>query len=94
VTKPIAVLTHNLADGIQYILAKYNGEVAEYSVHQRRIVANSGQEYFVITDEHQLRGLEISDFIITPGFGRGSEAQRMVLEAIMRIREEWPNTSM
>jgi len=65
--KPIAVLTHKLSYAIDFM--RENKKLREINGAKRRLVGEDGQVYCIITEPMQLRGLEISDFIIVPGAG-------------------------
>lgn len=87
--KPIAVLCTDIVSGFQYMLDTLGQNVAEYTNQHRqraRLFDIEGQEYIMIDDSVKLKGLEISDYRITPGLGKRKDAMEMVNEAKLRIR--------
>jgi len=82
--KPIAILAEKLTSGFDY--AKTNLHPREIRLANRMVIGGNGQVYYVICREEHLLGLEISDYIIAPGFGKHDDAERITETARTRIR--------
>lgn len=86
VKKPIAVLCHKKSDGMTYMLERLRDNCVEYSIPHGRFVDSNNQEYWLVTTEDGLKGMEISDFWIAPGFGNHPRGAAMVALAGTRKR--------
>jgi hypothetical protein len=84
--KPIACLAAKITDGIDHLRYNICPDAREINGAKRRVVASNGQVYYVITDANQLLALEISDYIIAPGFGQHKDCGYITLRARERIR--------
>ena len=84
--KPIACLAAKVSEGIDHLRYNICPDAREINGGQRRVVSKDGQVYYVITDHKQLLGLEISEFIIAPGFGQHKDCGYIVQCAGERIR--------
>lgn len=60
--KPIALITDDIAYGIQWALTNFRGNIDSYSNGKRRIILKSGQEYILCTRPEELLAMEISDY--------------------------------
>ena len=86
VKKPIACLANKITDGLDHLRYNVCPDAREINGGQRRVVARNGQVYYVITDANQLLALEISDYIIAPGFGQHKDCGYITQRARERMR--------
>lgn len=64
--KPIAILSSNFNETIQWI--KRNFEIESLNISTREFTTKTGSRYIIIMKEEQVRGIHFADYIKSPDY--------------------------